>query len=292
MARIRYIKPEFFEDEKISKISYQARLLYIGLWCHFLDRNGIGEYNETLFKSKIFPYDKLDIKITVKELLSNRFLTTYTSNDKQYMYCPTFIKHQLFHHTEKPKYNISLDNFNKPVKDPLNNGDITVTTPAGMGNGEWVMGNGNIGSENTSHLADAPVPADPEKKLSLPNGKKLIKEYVWLDKYHELASKNNIPKVKELTQARIKKIKTYSKNGLSFEKFIEVLNEADKSDWLMGRTKERTPFCFDWLFQKGHKDEIENYAKILDGKYSDKKEKTNPLLEKLQREGKGGCSAV
>ena len=32
MARSRVIKPEFWSDEKLARVSREARLLYIGLW--------------------------------------------------------------------------------------------------------------------------------------------------------------------------------------------------------------------------------------------------------------------
>ena len=39
MARIRTIKLEFWEDEKLAKLPVHARLLFIGTW-NFADDNG------------------------------------------------------------------------------------------------------------------------------------------------------------------------------------------------------------------------------------------------------------
>ena len=40
MARIRTIKPQFWDDLKIGRLSRDARLLYIGLW-NFADDLGV-----------------------------------------------------------------------------------------------------------------------------------------------------------------------------------------------------------------------------------------------------------
>ena len=39
MARIRYIKPEFFDSEQVASVSLGARLLFAGLWT-VADREG------------------------------------------------------------------------------------------------------------------------------------------------------------------------------------------------------------------------------------------------------------
>jgi len=44
MARIRTIKPEFWTDGDMFKLSRDARLFYIGLW-NFCDDNGVIEHD-------------------------------------------------------------------------------------------------------------------------------------------------------------------------------------------------------------------------------------------------------
>ena len=39
MARIRTIKPEFWTDEKVVTLPFEARLLFIGMW-NFCDDEG------------------------------------------------------------------------------------------------------------------------------------------------------------------------------------------------------------------------------------------------------------
>jgi hypothetical protein len=54
--RIRTIKPEFFEDEKLAELPPHDRLMFIGLWL-LADRNGVLEHRPAWIKAKIFPYD-------------------------------------------------------------------------------------------------------------------------------------------------------------------------------------------------------------------------------------------
>jgi hypothetical protein len=53
MARIRTIKPEFWEDEKIARLSITAKLLFIGIW-NFADDGGVCRATPGYLKSRIF----------------------------------------------------------------------------------------------------------------------------------------------------------------------------------------------------------------------------------------------
>ena len=77
MARIRTIKPEFWEDEKLAKLPVHARLLFIGTW-NFADDNGALLANPVLMKSHIFPYEgKLMIQAHSQNLSTNSFASGY-----------------------------------------------------------------------------------------------------------------------------------------------------------------------------------------------------------------------
>ena len=76
MARIRTIKPKFWDDTKIGRISRDARLLYIGLWS-FSDDIGVVIGDTIWLKSKIFPYDQIQVQQFEKwmnELVTNGFI--------------------------------------------------------------------------------------------------------------------------------------------------------------------------------------------------------------------------
>ena len=96
MARIRTIKPEFWEDEKLAKLPEHARLLFIGTW-NFADDNGALLANPVLMKSHIFPYEDIGIS-TISEwidmLVENGMLIRTTYNGKDYLVIRKFLIHQ------------------------------------------------------------------------------------------------------------------------------------------------------------------------------------------------------
>ena len=96
MARIRTIKPELWEDEKLAKLPVYARLLFIGTW-NFADDNGALLANPVLMKSHIFPYEDIGIS-TISEwidmLVENGMLIRTTYNGKDYLVIRKFLIHQ------------------------------------------------------------------------------------------------------------------------------------------------------------------------------------------------------
>ena len=59
VARIRSIKPEFWQDEKLAGIPRDARLLFVGLW-NIADDEGRLRGSPLFVRAHVFPYD-LDV---------------------------------------------------------------------------------------------------------------------------------------------------------------------------------------------------------------------------------------
>lgn len=150
MARIRYLKPDFFFDEDLSELSFEVRIGFQGLWCH-ADKAGRLEDSPKKLKALIFPYDKIDMIKILDTLTKKPFILKYSVNGKNYIQIINWEKHQKPHHTEKDsnmpeyKYNSNYDinkikekekdkgnGKDKPtqselgVKQRINNGVITV----------------------------------------------------------------------------------------------------------------------------------------------------------------------
>ena len=90
------IRPEFWDDEKIAKLSMLAQLLYIGTWT-FSDDYGVVKGNPGWLKNKIFPYAEKaleEIRNALKELEDSKRLIKFTENGEQYYYISHFLKHQ------------------------------------------------------------------------------------------------------------------------------------------------------------------------------------------------------
>jgi len=96
MPRIRTIKPQFFEDDKIGSLTPYGRLCFIGLWTLADDFGTLNKPPEVI-KAQLFPYDyndpELDIHRILQELENLKLIVRYGPN-KRYIYIPHFHKHQ------------------------------------------------------------------------------------------------------------------------------------------------------------------------------------------------------
>lgn len=113
MARSRIIKPEFWSDEKLSKVSLQARLVFIGLWTT-ADDAGTTKGHPVWLKSQIFPYDEITIKqfeTWLNELIHLKRVLPYDVNGEKYLYIPGFIKHQKISHPSPAKNPVPPETF-------------------------------------------------------------------------------------------------------------------------------------------------------------------------------------
>jgi len=97
VARTRTIKPEFWDDEKLAvNCCRDARLLYVGMWCHS-DDYGVVKGNPVWLKSKIFPYDNIKIesfKAWLKDLQNICVIIPFLANDENYFFIKNFLKYQ------------------------------------------------------------------------------------------------------------------------------------------------------------------------------------------------------
>jgi len=97
VARIRSIKPEFWSDRRLSRLSRDARLLYIGLWNH-ADEHARLLGDVRLIKGAVFPYDDdLDTEAVARllaELTAMRRVVAYEADGDPYLYLPTLGAHQ------------------------------------------------------------------------------------------------------------------------------------------------------------------------------------------------------
>jgi hypothetical protein len=107
MARIRYLKPDFFLDEDLAEHPLEVRMLFAGLWC-IADKAGRLEDRPKRIKAMVFPYDDgIDIEacldaLTQPKTSSGRsFIRRYVVNGQGYIDIPQWEKHQKPHRTEK-----------------------------------------------------------------------------------------------------------------------------------------------------------------------------------------------
>lgn len=108
MARARNIKPSFFINEDLVELSFETRLLFIGLWT-LADREGYLEDKPKKIKMALFPADDVNVDQMLNELQNQKFLIRYLVNNRKCIFLPKFTKHQNPHHKESvndvPRYN-------------------------------------------------------------------------------------------------------------------------------------------------------------------------------------------
>ena len=106
MARIRYIKPDFFKDDDLAHLPFETRLFFAGLW-GMADKAGRLEDRPARLKAEIFPYDAVDVEKCLKQLAVNKansgqpFINRYATDGQRYIQIVNWDKHQKPHHTER-----------------------------------------------------------------------------------------------------------------------------------------------------------------------------------------------
>jgi len=100
MARIRTIKPEYWTDGDMLKLSRDARLFYIGLW-NFADDNGVLEYDPVSIKARIFPNDRVSVDKLLKELVDMNKAIIYGVEKRQYIFIKNLANHQVIDRPRK-----------------------------------------------------------------------------------------------------------------------------------------------------------------------------------------------
>jgi len=109
------IKSDFWADEKIGKLSTNAKLLFIGMW-NFCDDIGVVRANSAYLKSNIFPYnydiDVCDISKFCIELEKIGLILTAKFNDESFFLVKNFSKHQRIDKPSKFRFVNDTDKHN------------------------------------------------------------------------------------------------------------------------------------------------------------------------------------
>lgn len=104
MPRARNIKPKFFTNSKLGRLSPFHRLLFAGLWT-LADAKGRLKDDPDEIKIQTLPYDDLDIDQLLTDLAEHQecFISRYTVNGVAIIQVNNFEKHQNPHKSEREK---------------------------------------------------------------------------------------------------------------------------------------------------------------------------------------------
>lgn len=106
MARIRTIKPEFPQSESMGRISRDARLLFVQLWC-ICDDHGRTRAASRMLASLLFPYDDDApslIEGWLSELQREGCVRLYEHEGSRFLEIPNWLKHQKIDKPSKPQF--------------------------------------------------------------------------------------------------------------------------------------------------------------------------------------------
>lgn len=118
MARARNIKPGFFTNDELVELSFETRLLFIGLWT-IADKAGRLEDRPKKIKMEVFPADDVPIGLMLDSLANAGFIRRYTVGNRACIVIVNWEKHQAPHHTERAS----------TLPEPQVNGALTVNPP-------------------------------------------------------------------------------------------------------------------------------------------------------------------
>lgn len=96
MARIRTIKPSFFQSDDVSALPLRARLTWIGLWTQ-CDDAGRTKDHARLIKAAIWPLDNVslaDVEEDLSTLAAHGRIVRYEVDGQRYLEVTNWSEHQ------------------------------------------------------------------------------------------------------------------------------------------------------------------------------------------------------
>jgi hypothetical protein len=162
--RIRSIRPEFWSSEDIAALSWDARLIYIGLWS-YVDDNGVGRDVEQLITAALFPledsFTEASVRVhgALKQLQTGRQITRYKVAGKPYLHVTAFDRHQKINRPTPGRYP-SPTCEDAVLTESLTESSVSPHVDAPLGEGE--KGRRGEGDSAKAETASRPTPIREE----------------------------------------------------------------------------------------------------------------------------------
>jgi hypothetical protein len=247
MARIRAIKPGFFQNEDLAEFSFAHRLLFAGLWTQ-ADKQGRLEDRPKRLKAAIFPYDDgLDIHAMLDDLSGGRdpLIVRYEVDGLKCIWIRKFREHQRPHHTEPESELPAASEDSGAATEKISADTLGVLVREGNGVEE---GNG-VGESATLVLVPLDRVAAPEDLRDAWN----------------TGTTAPLPKCSKLTPTRRQKAQARLKEAV-FETWVAVIARINASAFCRGETERGGWIAdFDWLLKP------DSRVKVMEGKFDNRK---------------------
>lgn len=154
MGRIRTIKPEFWEDDRVGQLSPLARLVFIGSW-NLADDAGRLRWTADYINASLFMYDNLTTKkvqMLMAEVEAQELVVPYEARGQRLAFVPGWRAHQRI---DKPQ----------PARfpEPPSSGEgfhSRNDSRNGNGNDSPQEGKGREGSREGKGMEGGPPPGD------------------------------------------------------------------------------------------------------------------------------------
>lgn len=290
--RARNIKPGFYKNDQLAECSLAARLLFPGLWM-IADREGRLEYRPKRIKAEVFPYDDVDVSALVGELAREGLVVEYEVGGAAYLWITGFKKHQNPHRNEKaselpvcPQERETTELQQQAEKGYTKesckgeNDSSKGTNDSGKGTNEDAPRNVSLGlTPDSGFLIPDTTPLTPQEGGEKKSGKGQKPESSCphqkiIEAYHEILPE--CPRIRVWPKTSERQMAARwreSKERQSLEWWRHVFSDVSQSDFLMGRTARDGPFVFSlgWFVKPT------NFAKVLNGQYENRKQKSSGI---------------
>lgn len=183
MARIRTIKPTFWEDEKIGALSPHARLLFIGSW-NLADDEGRLRWTPEYLNVSLFMYDGLSSKrvaALMAEIEAQGLVLAYKAAGRDLGQITRWSKHQRINRPQQsalPAHPTFTDSFTECDRESVTERGTTGGVSDSLGEGNGREGKRNVNPPNPPPSAGGTGGLNPRAAGTNPraNGAKVLAE--------------------------------------------------------------------------------------------------------------------
>jgi len=237
VPRIRTIKPEFWQDYRLSRMPPIERLVFLCL-ISMSDDFGRVEGDEATVRNFGFPSEQAKaVKSSLDNLCKIQRITIYENNGVPFIAINNFEKHQVIN---KKALTSKLPSPNEDY------GSTTVVLPEADG-----TATGRIKDQGSRKGTGIKEQGNAFMAL-------------WNDKFEN----TEVPKIQSITDVRLRHLKArFSEKAFDQEKIIDIILNTR---FLRGDNDRGWKTTFDWVIEKEN-----NYVKILEGQYSDSNAKNS-----------------
>lgn len=258
MARIRTIKPSFWDDLKLGRLSRDTRLLYIGMW-NFADDMGVLIGDLYWLKSKVFPYDQIQMQQFekwVSDLVKTGFIYLFSHKGEEFIYLPTFTRHQKIDKPNHKDLNVPkglVEKLQQTIVEQSNNNRGTISDySAPIEEEEEDKDIYTLSNEREEETSSSAL-ASTGSKDEVVDIKRIV------EMYHTICV--DYPKLVKLSASRKNKIKLrFKEMDCNYTTLETVFTKMQQSNFMKG--EKGWTADFDWLMEND-----KNWLKILEGKY-------------------------